>query len=165
MGTLEYIPATAKVLRMLSEEPRQFAEEHGVLLHQVSQSVAEHSRQFLKSFAYETRPRFLGYLVVDGDTQEHVGVCSFKGPPVEGTIEIAFYTFPGHEGRGIATAMARFLVDRAREMDSATRVMARTVAEPGPATRVLEKAGLEIVREVEEEGIEMGVWEIELKQA
>ena len=161
MGTLEYIPATSKVLRLLTEEPEQFAEEHGVRLHEISQSVADHSRTFLKSFAYETRPAFLGYLVIDGDTQEHVGVCSFKGPPEEGAIEIAYFTFPGHEGRGVATAMARFLLERAREMEGVTRVVAHTAAERGASTRVLEKMGMRLVGEAEEDGMPVWVWELD----
>src|SRR5204863_5731358 len=95
MGTLEFIPATAKVLRLLSEEPAEFVAEYGVRLHELSQSVAQHSLAFLKSFAYETRPEFLGYLVIDSGSQQHVGMCSFKGPPVEGVLEIAYFTFPG----------------------------------------------------------------------
>ena len=43
MGTLEFIPTTAKVLRLLSEEPAEFAAKYGVRLHEVSQSVAQHS--------------------------------------------------------------------------------------------------------------------------
>src|ERR1051325_3301426 len=104
MGTLEFIPATSKVLRLLSEEPAQFAEEYKLTLHELSQSVAQHSREFLKSFAYETRPRYLGYLVIDSAAQQHVGVCSFQGPPEDGAVEFVVYTFPGFEGRGIATA-------------------------------------------------------------
>ena len=33
---------------------------------------------------------------------------------MEGKVEMAYFTFPGYEGRGIGTAMARFVLDRAR---------------------------------------------------
>ena len=36
-----------------------------------------------------------------------LGVCGFKSPHVAGRVEIAYGTLAGHEGRGIATAMAR----------------------------------------------------------
>jgi RimJ/RimL family protein N-acetyltransferase len=159
MGTLEFIPATAKVLRQLSEEPEEFAAEHGVRLHELSQSVAEHSRAFLKSYAYETRPEFLGYLAIDGGTQEHVGMCSFKGPPADGELEMVYFTFPGHEGMGIATAMARFLIERAREMPGIERVTAHTLPEWNAATRVLEKIGMRRAGDEEEDGGVVWRWE------
>ena len=47
-----------------------------------------------------------GYFVVDTDTREVVGSCAFKGPPTEaGTVEIAYFTYPGFEGKGYATSM------------------------------------------------------------
>jgi ribosomal-protein-alanine N-acetyltransferase len=43
-----------------------------------------------------------------------VGVCAFKAAPDgEGTVEIAYSTFPPHEGRGHATAMIGALVGMA----------------------------------------------------
>ena len=159
MGTLEFIPATAKVLRLLSEEPAEFAAEYGVRLHELSQSVAQHSLAFLKSFAYETRPEFLGYLVIDSASQQHVGVCSLKGPPVEGVVEMAYFTFPGQEGLGIATAMARFLLDHARTLPDVSLVIAHTLPEPNASTRVLEKAGMHFAGEAQEDELPVWRWE------
>src|SRR5438105_2667151 len=116
MGLLEFIPATRRTLALLADDPEEFAAQHNLRLHEAAQSVAEHSLAHLKSFAYETRPRNLGYLVVEGESQQLVGTCSFKAPPADGEIEIAYYTFSGFEGRGIATAMARFLLDQAATM-------------------------------------------------
>lgn len=37
-----------------------------------------------------------GYFVVDEGTREVVGSCAFKAPPTEeGTVEIAYFTYPG----------------------------------------------------------------------
>lgn len=142
MRLLEYIPGTLRVLRLLASEPEEFAAAYGVRLHEVAQSVAQTSYEFLKEFPYERRPEFLGYLVVEGESQEMVGTCSFQGPPEEGAVGIAFYTFPGFEGRGIATEMARFLVERAREDERVTVVVAETPPDAGAAARVLEKIGM-----------------------
>jgi ribosomal-protein-alanine N-acetyltransferase len=35
-----------------------------------------------------------------------IGTCGFKGPPKNNRVEIAYFTFPGHEGRGYARRMA-----------------------------------------------------------
>jgi RimJ/RimL family protein N-acetyltransferase len=163
MGVLEYIPGTLKTLRLLAEEPAEFAAQFGVGLHDVAQAVAQTSHEFLKSFGYERRPAFLGYLVVEGDSQRLCGTCSFKGPPEGGAVEIAYFTFPGFEGRGIATEMARFLVERAREMERVERVTAHTPPEPGASTRVLEKLGMALAGEDVEDGERVWRWELALR--
>ena len=37
----------------------------------------------------------------------NVGLGSFKGPPVDGVVEIAYAILPEHQGKGHATAAAR----------------------------------------------------------
>ena len=150
MRLLEYIPGTLRTLHLLAAEPEEFAAQFGVRLHEVAQSVGQTSYEFLKSFPYETRPEFLGYLVVEGESQQLCGTCSFKGRPDEsGAVEIAYFTFPGFEGQGIATEMARFLVERAREDEKARAVVAYTESESGAAARVLEKIGMACTGEVD----------------
>jgi RimJ/RimL family protein N-acetyltransferase len=161
MGTLEFIPADRKVLRKLSRDPEEFASEFDVRLHELSQPVAEQSLVFLKSFPYETPPKWFGYLAVEDETRQMVGVCSLKGPPVEGTVEIAYFTFPEHEGRGIGTAMARFLVDRALQHEEVTRVIAHTEARHNASTRILENIGMHWAGETEDQGMPVWRWELE----
>ena len=49
-----------------------------------------------------------GYLVVDEDSREVVGSCAFKTAPTDdGTVEIAYFTYPEFEGRGYATGWRR----------------------------------------------------------
>jgi RimJ/RimL family protein N-acetyltransferase len=142
MRLLEFVPATRKVLRLLASEPEDFAAQYDIHLHEVAQAVAQHSLAFMKTYPYETSPDWFGYLVVEGETRQLVGTCSLKGPPVEGTVEIAYYTFPGFEGRGIGTEMARFLVGRAGTLPDVTSVIAHTAAEGNASTRILEKIGM-----------------------
>jgi GNAT superfamily N-acetyltransferase len=90
-----------------------------------------------------------GYFVVDEGTRELVGSCAFKTPPTEdGIVEIAYFTYPGFEGRGYATAMAGKLIELASGSPVVRRVIAHTLAEPSASTRVLEKVGMTFVREV-----------------
>lgn len=159
MGLLEFIPGTRKVLRLLASEPEEFAAEYGVRLHEVAQGVAGQSLAFMKSFPRETSPDWFGYLVVEDETRQMVGVCSLKGPPVEGTVEIAYFTFPGFEGRGIGTEMARFLVERARTLEGVTAVVAHTAPESNASTRILEKIGMRFTGEAREDGVPVWRWE------
>jgi RimJ/RimL family protein N-acetyltransferase len=161
---LEYIPGTLRTLRLLAAEPEEFAAQFGLRLHDVAQSVGQASYDFLKSFPYETRPRFLGYLVVEGESQQLAGTCSFKGPPDEnGAVEIAYFTFPGFAGRGIATEMARFLVERAREDEKVRTVVAHTAPEHSASTRVLEKIGMTFAGEAEEDGERVWRWQLTVR--
>lgn len=103
---------------------------------------------------YETlgfEPPWIGYVALAGQTV--VGTCAFKGPPdpaADGRVEIAYFTFPGGEGRGHATAMANALVAVARDSDTETLIAARTLPELNASTRVLEKLGFYFVEELED---------------
>lgn len=90
-----------------------------------------------------------GYFVVDQATREVVGSCAYKTPPTEdGTVEIAYFTFPGFEGRGYATAVAAKLLRLAATSPAVSRVIAHTLPYPNSSTRVLERVGMANVGEV-----------------
>lgn len=106
------------------------------------------------------QPPWIGYLAFDHGAC--VGTCAFKTPPVDMRAEIAYFTFPGYEGRGVATAMARRLVEMALAELPGVRIFAQTLPERNASTRVLEKLGFQWTREIEhpEDG---RVWEWEMK--
>ncbi|QDT68212.1 hypothetical protein MalM25_11300 [Planctomycetes bacterium MalM25] len=90
-----------------------------------------------------------GYFVVQAETREVLGTCAFKGEPDEsGAVEIAYLTFPEHEGQGYATAIASRLIALATESPAVRRVIAHTLPGKNASTRVLEKAGLAFTGEV-----------------
>jgi RimJ/RimL family protein N-acetyltransferase len=160
MGVLEFMPATRKVLRLLATEPADFAAQHGIRLHEVSQTVAQDSLAFMKTFPLETSPDWFGHLVIEGESQQMVGICSLKGPPVEGTVEMACFTFPGFEGRGMGTAMARFTLNRAIVLQDVRRVTAHTAPGHNASTRILEKIGMRFVCEEMEDGVTVWLWQV-----
>ena len=90
-----------------------------------------------------------GFFVFDRASRQVVGTCAFKSPPdTNGSVEIAYYTFPAFEGRGYASAMARELTGRAQAATGVRTVLAHTLAEPNASTRVLERAGFRNVGEI-----------------
>jgi [ribosomal protein S5]-alanine N-acetyltransferase len=90
-----------------------------------------------------------GYFVVDEDTREVIGSCAFKSAPSEdGTVEIAYFTYPDFERRGYATQMARKLIELASGSRDVQRIVAHTLPEANASTRVLEKSGMTFVGEV-----------------
>ncbi len=102
------------------------------------------------------RPPWIGYLALRGT--EIVGTCAFTASPSCGRVEVAYFTFPAYEGRGIATAMARSLLARARTQDPDLLVFAHTLPVDNASNRILRKLGFAFAGEVEhaEEGT---VWE------
>jgi [ribosomal protein S5]-alanine N-acetyltransferase len=70
-----------------------------------------------------------------------VGTCGFKAAPHDGRVEIAYFTFPGYEGKGVATQMARRLLGIARDEQPGLVVAARTLPGRNASHRVLEKLG------------------------
>ena len=84
-------------------------------------------------------PPWVAYLALaDGAV---AGICSFKSPPAEDRVEIAYFTFPGHEGRGIATAMACELVRIAHTRQPDLLLLAQTLPEENASTAILRRLG------------------------
>ncbi len=86
------------------------------------------------------------HLVFDGDGTL-VGNAGWKGEPVDGVAELGYAVAPAHRGRGIATAVVRQLLARARVAGLRTAV-AHTRPELSPSTSVLARCGFHRVSEV-----------------
>jgi [ribosomal protein S5]-alanine N-acetyltransferase len=86
------------------------------------------------------QPPWIGYLAREND--RIVGVCGFKGAPIDGRVEIAYGAVPGHEGRGVATQLARQLIDIALQTRADVSVMAQTLPQDSASTSILKKLGL-----------------------
>jgi RimJ/RimL family protein N-acetyltransferase len=82
---------------------------------------------------------WIGYL--SAEAEDWVGSCGFTSPPVGGIVEIAYFTFPGFEGRGIATGMAQRLIAIAEESDPSVRIIAHTLTEENASNHILKKLG------------------------
>jgi len=93
-------------------------------------------------------PPWIGYLA--RERGQFVGVSGFKAPAKNGSVEIAYFTFPGHEGRGVASKMARHLIALARETDPAIRITAMTTPQVNASTMILRKLGFTCHGEVQD---------------
>jgi len=92
---------------------------------------------------------WIGYLACREEDLALVGSCVFKAPPEEGTVEIAFYTFPPYEGQGVATAMTADLVALARAEPDIMQIIAHTLPEENVSTRILRHQGFDWEDEVD----------------
>ena len=107
-------------------------------------------------------PPWIGYLTFEEN--QCVGICAFKSPPQNNRVEIAYSTFPGYEGHGVATRMAQALVQIAFEAGPELTIAAQTLPEESASTNVLKKLGFQYTAELEhpEDG---KVWEWRLKNS
>jgi RimJ/RimL family protein N-acetyltransferase len=105
----------------------------------------------------EWGPRFF----VDGEPDSVVGWGGFKGPPVDGTVEIGYEIAAGVQGRGFATAAARAMVIEAFASPEVEMVIAHTLAEPNASNHILEKLGFQKVATVMDDN--QPVWRYELE--
>lgn len=102
---------------------------------------------------------WVGYLALREG--EWIGTCGFKSPPKNGQVEIAYFTFPEHEGKGVATAMARELLRIAAQADVSVRVTAQTLREANASTAILTKLGFcRTGTAQDDEAGEVWVWEL-----
>jgi RimJ/RimL family protein N-acetyltransferase len=105
-------------------------------------------------------PPWIGYLAMEGG--QFLGTCAFKAPPENNRTEIAYFTFPGYEGKGIATEVAKRLIQIGFETIPELLITAQTLPGEGASTAILNKLGFKFAAEVEstEDG---KVWEWELE--
>lgn len=102
---------------------------------------------------------WIGYLAVQNGNI--VGTCAFKAPLRAGKVEIACFTFPEYEGRGIGTEMVRRLVAITRDVAPDAVIAAQTTTEESPSTKILVKLQFRKLAEVAQTD-DGPVWEWEL---
>ena len=119
--------------------------------------VVEATMQLYGRAGYELP--WIGYLAFENGIC--VGSCGFKSPPEKNRVEIAYFTFPGHESRGVATRMASELIRIAINKMPTLTVAAQTLPEKNASTSVLKKLQFRFVGALEhpEDGL---VWEWQL---
>ena len=82
-------------------------------------------------------PPWIGYYAKQDEII--VGAAGFKGPPKEGTVEIAYGTFEEFRQKGVGTEMCRLLIELALRADSEVNITARTFDRNNFSTRILER--------------------------
>ncbi len=93
-------------------------------------------------------PWVYGFRVLLRDAGVVVGSGGFKGPPVDGVVEIAYSTDSAHTGKGYATEVAQALFDYATSRSEVRLVRAHTLPDGSASKRILAKCGFRYVGEV-----------------
>jgi RimJ/RimL family protein N-acetyltransferase len=130
----------------------------GILSQQAAEVCAQTAALY-SSVGFD--PPWVGYLAMQG--LQLVGTCAFTKAPKDGRVEIAYFTFPEFEGRGIATSMAKKLIEIAQASDNQLLIMAYTMPVVNASNSILKKLGFVFAGAVNhpEEGT---VWEWHLQK-
>lgn len=129
--------------------PQTLAEVRAMIAGMSPSDRAEVSPQWLALLDDPAAAKWtLGFAIVERASGDPVGNCGFKGPPVDGMVEIAYGVSPEFEGRGYATEAAGALANHAAGVEEVRLVRAHTRPGPNASTRVLEKCGFRCLGEV-----------------
>ena len=117
-------------------------DEPGAVQDVIAQTISLYRRRGFE-------PPWIGYLAAEQGAW--VGTCGFAGPPRDGEVEIAYYTFAHNEGRRIASRMAAALLSEtgADAERQGLVVIAHTLAQDGASTRILRRLGFSLLGTIE----------------
>lgn len=111
-------------------------EETEELMRNVSlQVVVQMTIDFYKRVGF-VKP-WIGYLAEENGNW--VGSAAFKGPPVNGTVEIAYGTNENYRNQGVGTIICKLLVDLALTTDPLLKITARTISDDNFSSKILLK--------------------------
>ncbi len=74
-----------------------------------------------------------------------IGNCGYKGPPVDGMVEIGYEVARDYRGQGYATELAFTLVAHAYTQPEVHTILAHTLPEENESVSVLQKCGFRFV--------------------
>jgi [ribosomal protein S5]-alanine N-acetyltransferase len=104
--------------------------------------------------ALETDPdqaEWLTYLPILAEENTVIGSGGYTGPAKDGAIEIGYEISAAYRRQGFAQEMAAALVKNALKSRQIKKVIAHTLAEENPSTRILKRCGFKRTAEFETE--------------
>jgi RimJ/RimL family protein N-acetyltransferase len=123
--------------------------------------VLRHARAMIQ--ADETANNWWTYFPIHLQDQILIGTCGYKGPPSDGSVEIGYEIIEAYRGKGLATEMAKGLIENAFKDQSVRQILAHTLAEENASCSVLKKCGFIKTGEIEDEEDGL-IWRWELNK-
>jgi [ribosomal protein S5]-alanine N-acetyltransferase len=155
-------PVTRAWAEVLAEGDEAFRQRFGVPV-EPGWSAFPETIPFLLAVTREGETATWGpHLFFDDLDGALVGNGGWKGPPEAGTVELGYAVAPTRQGRGLATAAVRELLQRAQRAQ-VQRVLAHTLPRRSSSTTVLERCGFtQVGEEIDPEDGPVWRWELTL---
>ncbi len=113
----------------------RFEENETLASNSLHKETIQITTNFYKKVGFV--PPWIGYYVEENNNL--VGSAGFKGPPINGTVEIAYGTFEEYRKQGIGTAICKKLVELSLNTDPSIKITATTFQKENFSARVLKK--------------------------
>jgi [ribosomal protein S5]-alanine N-acetyltransferase len=123
----------------------------------------KYSLDKLKSSEGETG--WWSYLPIHKAENKLIGLCGYKGQPNEkGQVEIGYEIKTEYRNKGLATELAKALIENAFNFETINSIQAHTLGEINASNKVLSNCGFQKIDEID--GKELGtLWKWELQRA
>ena len=161
---LRVVPVTTQDLSELISDVPAFERRHGVTVlpgYTEFPDALQNAHDMLAEAAVD--PEWWTHVFID-ENNRVIGLGGYAGAPNDaGVIEIGYGVAPEVRGRGYATGSVKLLVSKAFSNPDVREIIAHTLAEEDPSTRVLVKNGFTRVEELEDPQ-EGAIWRWSLKR-
>lgn len=121
-------------MRLIAVQER-FEENEPFASNSLHKETIQKTTDFYKKVGFV--PPWIGYYVEENSNL--VGSAGFKGPLINGTVEIAYGTFEEYRNLGIGTAICKKLVELALNTDPSIKITATTFQKESFSTKILKK--------------------------
>lgn len=104
------------------------------------------------------------YFPIHKQDNKLIGSGGYKGKPTaDGTVELGYEIAPDYRNLGFATEMTKGLIENAFKDERVKLILAHTLGQDNPSTKVLLKCGFKKVEEINDpdDGL---IWKWELKR-
>lgn len=164
---LTLIPCNPEILNDAISGNEQLAEKLGVTVPDNWTEFGIEALQYSldKLLENESEHGWWTYLPIHKQDNKLIGCGGYQGKPTnEGTVEIGYEITADYRNRGLATEMAKGLVEHAFREKEVKSIIAHTLGQNNPSTRVLAKCGFVKIEEIQDpnEGL---IWKWELKRS
>jgi [ribosomal protein S5]-alanine N-acetyltransferase len=112
----------------------------------------------------ETEKNWWTYFPIHKQDNTLIGSGGYKGKPTEeGTVELGYEIAADYRNRGLATEMTRGLIENAFKDQRVKSIIAHTLGEENPSTKLLRTCGFKKIEEINDPDDGM-IWKWELKR-
>jgi [ribosomal protein S5]-alanine N-acetyltransferase len=164
--SLKLIACDTEILRSAIEGNEVLAKKINVIVQDNWSEFGDAALQYSldKLMESEEEKNWWTYFPVYKSENKLIGSGGYKGKPTpEGTVELGYEIAPAYRNLGMATEMTKGLIENAFRDERVKSILAHTLAEENPSTKVLQKCGFVKVAEINDPNDGL-IWKWELKK-